>query len=62
MASVGEDVGERYFKLSVQIYKEYWNVFFFFGGGGGNSSYELRNLLTGWKGCTTDVLKICIRF
>ena len=35
MASVGEDVGERYFKLSVQIYKEYWNVFFFFLGGGG---------------------------
>ena len=34
MASVGEDVGERYFKLSVQIYKEYWNVFFFLGGGG----------------------------
>ena len=62
MASVGEDVGERYFKLSVQIYKEYWNVFFFFWGGGGNSSYELRNLLTGWKGCTTDILKICIRF
>ena len=28
MASVGEDVGERYFKLSVQIYKGYWNVFF----------------------------------
>ena len=24
---MGEDVGERYFKLSVQIYKEYWNVF-----------------------------------
>ena len=35
MASVGEDVGERYFKLSVQICKEYWNVFFFFWGGGG---------------------------
>ena len=35
MASVGEDVGERYFKLSVQIYKGYWNVFFFFWGGGG---------------------------
>ena len=63
MASVGEDVGERYFKLSVQIYKEYWNVFFFFfGGGGENSSYELRNLLTGWKGSTTDILEICLRF
>lgn len=60
MASVGEDVGERYFKLSVQIYKEYWNVFFFFGGG--DSSYELRNLLTGWKGSTTDNLEICLRF
>ena len=35
---------------------------FFFLGGGGNSSYELRNLLTGWKGCTIDILKICIRF
>ena len=34
MASVGEDVGGRYFKLSVQIYREYWNVFFFFLGGG----------------------------
>ena len=61
MASVGEDVGERYFKLSVQIYKEYWNVFFFFGGGG-NSLYELWNLLTGWKGSTTDNLEICLRF
>ena len=61
MASVGEDVGERYFKLSVQIYKEYWNVFFFFWGGG-DSSYELRNLLTGWKGSTTDILEICLRF
>ena len=59
MASVGEDVGERYFKLSVQIYKEYWNVFFW---GGGNSSYELRNLLTGWKGSTSDILEICLRF
>ena len=37
-------------------------MFFFFLGGGGNSSYELRNLLTGWKGCTIDILKICIRF
>lgn len=61
MASVGEDVGERYFKLSVQIYKEYWNVSFFLGGGV-NSSYELRNLLTGWKGSTTDILEICLRF
>ena len=61
MASVGEDVGERYFKLSVQIYKEYWNVFFFFGGGG-DREYELRNLLTGWKGSTTDILEICLRF
>lgn len=40
-------------------YKDYWNVFFF---GGGNSSYELRNLLTGWKGSTTDILEICLRF
>ena len=46
-------------KLSVKIYKEYWNVFFW---GGGNSSYELRNLLTGWKGSTTDILEICLRF
>ena len=36
--------------------------FFFWGGGGGNSSYELRNLLTGWKGSTTDILEICLRF
>lgn len=41
-------------------YKDYWNVFFFWGGG--NSSYELRNLLTGWKGSTTDILEICLRF
>ena len=40
-------------------YKDYWNVFFW---GGGNSSYELRNLLTGWKGSTTDILEICLRF
>ena len=31
-------------------------MFFFFFGGGGNSSYELRNLSTGWKGSTTDIL------
>ena len=35
---------------------------FFFWGGGGNSSYELRNLLTGWKGSPTDILEICLRF
>lgn len=37
-------------------------MFWFFLGGGGNSSYELRNLLTGWKGSTTDILEICLRF
>ena len=37
-------------------------MFFFFFGGGGDSSYELRNLLTGWKGSTTDILEICLRF
>ena len=36
--------------------------FFFFLGGGVNSSYELRNMLTGWKGSTTDILEICLRF
>ena len=37
-------------------------MFFFFWGGGGNSLYELWNLLTGWKGSTTDNLEICLRF
>ena len=37
-------------------------MFFFFFGGGGDSSYEIRNLLTGWKGSTTDILEICLRF